>query len=459
MHPIPGELTTPNYSSYRDPAARVVKRADGWYRYIFKAYQKEFDHLTQSGLYTELVQKCLMISYQEVETDNSDSAIYKMIRPEQIAFQSYPFEWSYNQWRKALIALLDINSIALKYGMILKDATPYNFYLTQGKAVLLDTTSFILFTPNDPWVAYRQFCEEFLGPVALMRYNGVSWGKLTMAALRGLGLPFISRQLPGRSKLDPTCLLHIHLHARYTGKKGKAKKGFTAEKLLSLFAMLRSAANSWDKPYSHKGHWEGYYDEGNASYIAAKESIVSRWLSEIRPDTTIDLGTNTGRFAFLAAKYARQVIGVDFDAYCVDLAEKIIEKESLANIIALSADLAQLSPALGMMSKEYPSLLERARSDMALGLALVHHLCINMNISLVQVAELFAAFGEQYAIVEFVPEDDNRVVQLIANRGGVFTGYSEELFVTAFSAHFDLVEEARVSPTKRKLYLFKKRSG
>src|ERR1700759_5124903 len=100
MHQIPGELIVPNYSSYRDPAARVIKKPDGWYRYIFKAYQKEFDYLTQSGLYAELVQKGLMISHQEVKPDNGDPAVYKMIRPRQISFQSYPFEWSYGQWRK-----------------------------------------------------------------------------------------------------------------------------------------------------------------------------------------------------------------------------------------------------------------------------------------------------------------------------------------------------------------------
>ena len=96
---------------------------------------------------------------------------------------------------------------------------------------------------------------------------------------------------------------------------------------------------------------------------------------------------------------------------------------------------------------------------MVIGLALVHHLCIDMNISLAQGAEMFAAFGEKYAIVEFVPADDEKAAQLIANRGGIFTGYSEELFVTAFSAHFDQVDEAAVGPTGRKLYLFKKRAA
>src|SRR6202008_2601416 len=114
--------------SYRDPAARVVKKQDGWYRYIFKTYQKEFDYLTQSGLYHELVEKGLMISHEEIGPDSENPEVYKVIRPAQIHFQSYPFEWSYSQWRKAAVALLDINSIALKYGMILKDASPFNFY-------------------------------------------------------------------------------------------------------------------------------------------------------------------------------------------------------------------------------------------------------------------------------------------------------------------------------------------
>jgi len=452
-------LITPNYTSYRDSAARVVKKADGWYRYIFKAYQKEFDYLTQSGLYQELIGKGLMIAHQEVPADNGDPDIYKVIRPEQIGFQSYPFEWSYGQWRKALLALLDINTIALKYGMILKDATPFNFYFTGGKAVLLDTTSFAIFNNNDPWIAYRQFCEEFLGPLALMHYNGAQWAKLTMANVRGISLPFISRQLPKKSWLNMTCLLHIHLHARYTGKQGTAKKGFSAEKLLSLFAMLSSTVKSWNKPYLFKGNWESYYDEGDVPYIIAKERIMIEWLSELRPETVADLGTNIGRFALLAAKYAKRVIGIDRDTWCIDQAENTIQKESLPNITVLTADLAQPSPGLGVINKEYPPLAERGCSDIAMGLALVHHLCIDLNISLDQIDEMFAAFGERYAIVEFVPADDEKAAQLIANRGGIFTGYSEELFVTAFSTHFDQVKDAVIGSSKRKLYLFKKRQG
>jgi len=411
----------------------------------------------RSGLYADLANKGLMISHQEIDPDDHDPSIYKMLRPQQIGFQSYPFEWSYRQWRKVLLALLDINTIALKYNMILKDATPFNFYLSKGKAVLIDTTSFIFFRHNDPWVAYRQFCEELLGPFALMHYSGDQWSKLTSAGIRGLSLPFISRQLPWCSRFNPTCLLHIHMHAGYTGKQGKAKKGFTTEKLLSLFHMIRQAVTAWDKPHGFNGYWANYYEEGDETYIKAKDAIVTNWLAELKPATVIDLGANTGRFAFIAAKHANAVVAIDRDPSCVDLAEEAIEKSSVENVTTLVADLAQPSPALGVLNKEYPSLLDRGRSDMALGLALVHHLCIDMNISMAQVAEMFASVVEKYAIVEFAPAEDDKAAQLIANHGGIFTGYSEELFVTAFSTYFDQADEIEVGSTRRKLFLLKKR--
>jgi hypothetical protein len=232
-------IIEPNIISYRDTAARVVKKETGYYRYIFHEYKAEYDHLMESGLYKELTQKELLIEHQEIEVDTDDPKVYKLLHPNQIPFQSYPFEWSYAQWRKSILAYLRINHIALKYGMILKDATPYNFYLTGGKAVMFDTSSFIFFKENDSWIAYRQFCEEFLSPVALMYYNGAEWSKLTMANLRGMPLSFVSKQLPIKSWFNLTTLLHIHIHSKYSGynqleqEKNKKNKGFTLSKIIA----------------------------------------------------------------------------------------------------------------------------------------------------------------------------------------------------------------------------------
>jgi hypothetical protein len=102
-----------NYISYKDTAARVVLKEGIYYRYIFNEYKREYDNLMQSGLYEALIAKGYLISHSELEYDGNDANIYKHLLPEQIHFQSYPFCWSYSQWRKAIITYLEINKIAL----------------------------------------------------------------------------------------------------------------------------------------------------------------------------------------------------------------------------------------------------------------------------------------------------------------------------------------------------------
>ena len=168
-------LIEPQYFSFKDPDAYVLKTEKGFTRYIFLSYKKQYDHLINSGLYHELVNEQLLIAHEEIPSDSDDTKVYKQLLPEQIQFQSYPFEWSFTQWRKAILAFLKINQIALKYGMILKDATPYNFYLKGGKAILFDTSSFIFFNDNDSWLAYRQFCEGFFCTSCV---NEIQWCEL-----------------------------------------------------------------------------------------------------------------------------------------------------------------------------------------------------------------------------------------------------------------------------------------
>ena len=56
-------IIEPNNISYRDPAARVVKKDTGYHRYIFHEYKAEYDHLMESGLYQELTEKKLLIEH------------------------------------------------------------------------------------------------------------------------------------------------------------------------------------------------------------------------------------------------------------------------------------------------------------------------------------------------------------------------------------------------------------
>ena len=434
----------------------------------------------QSGLYTALQTKGLIIAHEElnqaekanldeVSSSNTDD-IYRLLKPAQIEFQSYPFEWSYSQWRKAIIAFIKINQIALKFGMILKDATPYNFYLQGSKALLLDTSSFSFFKEGEPWIAYRQFCSEFLSPLALMHYNGQKWSRITKTHLRGLPLNFVSKQLPLKSWFNPTALLHIHLHSKYANAEGATaeaklklnqevkKEGFSKEKLASLMGMLLNTVTKWKKPYQFEKHWSEYYEQDIESekYLANKEQIVKKWLEQIQALSILDLGANTGRFSFLAAPYTKRVIALESDDICVDLMERQIKKQKLTHVNVLMQELAETSSNLGVNEKEIASIFSRAKSEMVLALAVEHHLHLTNQISFSQIAEMFSLFSSKYLITEFIPANDSKVQLLIINRKKDLSTYTIEAYVTALEKYFKIIEETKLADSGRTLILLQK---
>ena len=451
----------PSYISFKDPDAYVLKTEKGFTRYIFLSYKAHYDHLINSGLYHELVNEQLLIVHEEIESDSDEPTVYKQLLPEQIQFQSYPFEWSFTQCRKAILAFLKINQIALKYGMILKDATPYNFYLKGGKAILFDTSSFIFFNNNDSWLAYRQFCESFFAPLALMKYNGASWAKLYMSSLRGLPMKFVSHQLPNKSWLNISCLVHIHLHAKYERKKaleGQKIKGLSIKQLDQLLQMFTDSIKSWKIAFTFPDKWINYYENDIESpeYLKDKQEIVAQWLGKTKPKSVIDLGANTGLFSMIASDIAENVIALEFDETCVDKIESQIQKKKLQNITTLVSDLSETSPSLGMLNQEYQSLMKRGKSEMVLGLALIHHLCIGKNLSLNHVAELFSNLSSKYAIVEFIPKEDEKVKLLLSSREDIFSNYHLNNLLNSFSQYFELVSEIKIEKSNRILLLWKK---
>jgi hypothetical protein len=476
MRQINLSVLSPNSISYKDNSARVVKEGDTYYRYISMSYKSEYDHFIKSGLYQKLNQLGLLIQHKEVDFDinivtkenESQKQVYKKLLPTQIAFQSYPFEWSYGQWRKAIFTYLKINEIALQYGMILKDATPFNFFIEQGKAILLDTSSFIFFNEGDQWIAYRQFCSEFLGPLALMHYNGEKWSRISITQLRGFPLDFVSKHLPIKSWLNLSCLLHIHFHSKFSREAGtKLKlekisitgKGFSKEKVRSLISLLISTVKKWKNPYPYEDHWANYYEKdiNSSVYLKHKEEIISHWLEKIKPTRVLDLGANTGHFSLLASQFTCQVIAIEDAETCVDKIDQAAKKHGIKNIIALKNNLAEPTPNIGALRDEFGSIYKRAKSPMVLGLALTHHLHIKNQLSFEQIISMFAELSEMYTIIEFIPSSDNKVKLLNSTRFLDLSTYSEEEFKNSIELRFKIEEIIQLNGTERKLYIAKKK--
>ncbi len=185
-------------SSFRDPSGFVFRHAGEVYRQVNAGYAGQFEHFLSSGLYDALVSKGYLIAHEDVSDPDIPRApdCHRILKPRAIPYISYPYEWSFSQLKDAAMLTLRIQTVALKHGFVLKDASAYNIQFDQGRPVFIDTLSFETYQEGAPWVAYRQFCQHFLAPLALMARIDVDLGKLLTTHIDCVPLSLASRLLP-----------------------------------------------------------------------------------------------------------------------------------------------------------------------------------------------------------------------------------------------------------------------
>jgi len=447
--------------SFRDPNGFIFKQDGTLYRQINQSYASEYSLLMESALYARLIKAGLLIPHEESNVPPDEPAqAFKVIQPEYVPFISYPYEWSFGLLKEAALATLSIQKRALKAGMTLKDASAYNIQFVGGRAVLIDSLSFDIYHEGEPWVAYRQFCQHFLAPLALMAHTDIRLGQLLRVYIDGVPLDLVSRLLPFRSRLDFGLLTHIHLHARLQkqsadptaqtkGSSGKVTKQAMQGLIESLEATVKKL--NW-KPADTE--WGDYYNITNYSDTAFqhKQSLISSWISRVAPKLVWDLGANDGTFSRLAGDRDILAISFDIDPAAVEQNYQQVKAKKEKNIIPLLLDLTNPSPAIGWHNRERDSFLNRAPADLVLALALIHHLAISNNVPLPQLADFFADAGK-WLVIEFVPKSDSQVQKLLLSRKDIFSNYTRESFEDAFQERFIVHEKISVQDSERHLYL------
>jgi len=432
-------------------------------RQVQRSYAEHYDLLLSSGLYQKLVDKQLLIPHQEVSLDQAKDGsdprdVYRVLQPECIPFISYPYEWSFSQLKDAALTTLRIQKLALAQGMTLKDASAFNIQFWRGRPVLIDTLSFERYREGRPWVAYRQFCQHFLAPLALMAYRHIQLNELLRTNIDGLPLPVASKLLPWRTRLVPGLLMHIHAHAssqkRYAAQPSKHRQRKVSRNALrgivdSLGGALRRLR--WQPGGTE---WADYYNDTNYSSAAltAKKALVSDYLDRLELGTVWDLGANNGMFSRLASERGIPTVASDIDPAAVEFNYLECRKRDDELLLPLLMDLTNPSPALGWGHDERMSFLDRGPADAVLALALIHHLAISNNVPLPKLAEFFQRAGRAL-IIEFVPKEDSQVQRLLATREDVFPDYRQDRFEEAFAEYFRIETQQAVEGSERTLYL------
>ena len=451
--------------SFRDRTARVCVRDDGVFRLLSPEALAAWNQASRVPFFRHLMSEGRIVETRELSRDEieqldlpGDSAA--VLQHERIPFVSYPYEWSFEMLRQAALLHLEILTEALNNGLILKDASPYNVQFCGTRAVFIDIGSFVALAPDEPWAAYRQFCELMLFPLLLQAYRHVDFQPVLRGELEGVSARQFLRWLSWRDLFRPGVFTHGWLQAtleRHTRAvstntvRDLQSSGFSTELIRHNVAKLTRLVERLDwKPEGTP--WTNYrtalphvVQDGEA-----KSAFVRRVCDRRRWPLVWDLGCNDGQFSRIAAETADTVVAMDRDHGCVERLYRSLHAEHSSNILPLCVNLANLSPAMGWRGRERKRLEERGRPDLVLCLGLIHHLVIGHNIPLPEVTDWLASLGGE-VVIEFPSKQDAMVQALLRNKRDQYSDYSLDQLEQALEEHFEIRDRTTLPSGERTL--------
>jgi SAM-dependent methyltransferase len=250
-------------------------------------------------------------------------------------------------------------------------------------------------------------------------------------------------------------LLHARLEARYAGVEGREVKremkraGFGKELLAANFGKLEKlvAGLEWK---AGETAWTGYGEDNTYDDSAAqrKAEFVRTAAARRRVGLAWDVGCNDGRYARIAAESADLVVALDADHATVDALYRALREERREDVLPLVMNVTDPSPDLGWRGRERASLERRGRPELALCLAVVHHVCITGNVPVRELLDWLRAL-DATLVIEFPDRADPMVQRLLSGkREGSNPDYDRAAFERALEERFTVDRSEPVSGTR-----------
>ena len=446
--------------SFRDPCGYIYFEGSVVKRAVLPKYFDQYQALKDSGFFEKAIKHKLLIPHTE-DTVTSD---FISLTPEEIPFITYPYEWSFEQYKDAALHTLKLQKYAVQNGFILKDASAFNVFFHKGKPIFVDTLSFDFYKEDSPWRAFKMFVTNFLSPLVLAHYHGPDIFKMMQTHIDGIPLSLTSSLLPWRTKFNPMLYSNIHLMARMENKYQDVKQRNIEQPKLSRKKHLKhlDALYGYIQNLSIKqnSEWGNYYNDIHykPKSLKFKMEQLDKWVDGIEAKKLLDIGGNNGTVARTLYKNIDCVVVGDIDTNAVDSNYKEVKRTAETNMIPLILNVLNPSPNTGYNNDERVSILERLidfKPDVTLALAIVHHIALSGNVPFEQIAAFFSKISEKL-IIEFPLRDDPMVQVLLKQKmefENHFDFYTIELFEKFFASYFRVDEKIQIPNTKRVLFL------
>jgi SAM-dependent methyltransferase len=457
------QATSQAVATFRDPAGSLRIQGDHVLRTVNPRYALESLRFIESDLARSWIRQGHLIASEVVSAEKEQPLLLQHPR---VFFPSYPWEWTPSQWIAAGELTLEFCTQLLRDGWILKDATPLNVLFDGTRPIFVDVLSVERRDPRSPlWLAYGQFARTFLLPLAAYKYLG--WPlSATLSRRDGYEPSDLRPYFSGVARWRGPLRSLVTLPLLFEGRKRTAGPPPRLQQAPEIAAAVlkrnlkrgRKTLRSL-QPRQHDSRWTEYHnaDHYTDAERRQKQEFVDRALQSLRPESVLDIGSNTGQFSRIAAGAGARVVGWDTDVASSD--RNLTEARAAGlPILPLVADVARPTPAVGWRNSESLPLLERAyqRFDCVLMLGIVHHLLLADQIPMPDVAALLSSLTRRWSIVEWVPKTDPRFIDLCRGRDELYGHLDESLFLENFTRHFVVRSREELS-NRRVLFLFERK--
>lgn len=417
---------------------------------------------------------------------------------------SYPYEWTANMYKDAVLFHLQLFAELDRHGLTLKDALPGNIVFNNTSPVFVDFPSLVRKEKlcNEEWlleglhysdVRYalvdRMLTPHILIPFMAMvakKYDQArvllsekacncgtpSWMDLDNGIITTLSivdalksfLNFISPILPKNSRQIITLrnILDLAGVGDFTD--------FTNRILEFVTAMDVTPPRSGYLSYYEDKKEKFDFDEQSA--WNNKQINVYNIVNSHKPVTVLDIGANTGWFSILSEKLGAHVVALDIDESSID-SLYLYSKENKLNILPLLMPFDGLTKEIygiddklpmyqGRDFKKTPLFLpatRRLKSEIVLCLGLLHHLILGMGKTIDEVLRILSDVTESILVLEYVDLED----EMIRSEPSFFKNlekgkqcYQADNVLEAGNKYFDKIEIFPSHPETRKLFVFQK---
>ena len=462
--------------SFVDPNGQLFEWRGELYRALDPGYAARWQEWAKSGVIDGLVRAGLLIDseWSGLKTDSGKAVLHHR----RVAVQSYCYEWPPAMLRDAALLTVDLCIRLAAHGLTLQDGHPWNILFEGTKPVYVDAGSIVPARDDILWAPYQQFCNFFLYPLYLYAAGqdhiarwlmrdclaGVSDGDL-LAALpvsfklrhprRSLGVA-IPRAVSKVFEHLPEAMQQGFLSISRAANSGPGQEGLK----LKFFAALRKNIEGIELRH-RSSHWARYYRNVDKPYFQtdlspgdwqSKYQAVGKTLSDLRPKSVLDVGANTGRYSALAAANGARVTACEADSAALVLCHETARANGL-NILPLAVNVFSAVATPGRGGVACPGPIERFKSELVMGLAVLHHVVASQRLPMSRICELFAALSERWLLLEFVPALKPKIGASVVPR---LDDYTVEDMENCLKGHFKAVQCHPSFPSERKLFLCEK---